>query len=191
MRNQYKLWFFSLDWIIYTKFQHSKKICARNFDFEKRISGGNLVLVPSTTLVRNRVRSSWSNYSIVWMREKVSYQVLRRRYSQIYAPIYTVQRKFMLQNCEVSISFLCGDQICCRSWSIIARAYGISIVTENFRIFITEKKKVGRKKIYPPPPPPKTFVGGYFLMRRTFVIYKDATSSLPNLGRGAPREHIV
>ena len=78
--------FFSLNWIIYTKFQHSKKICARNFDFEKRISGGNLVLVPSTTLVRNRVRSSWSNLTIVWMRGKVSYQVLRRRYSQIYAP---------------------------------------------------------------------------------------------------------
>ena len=94
------------------------------------------------------------------MREKVSYQVLRRRYSQIYAPIYTVQRIFMLQNCEVSISFLCGDQKCCISWSIIARAYGISIVTENFRIFMTEKKKVGRKKILPPPPPPKTFVVG-------------------------------
>ena len=27
-------------------------------------------------------------------------------------------------------------------------------------------------------------VGGYFLMRRTFVIYKDATSSLPNLHQG-------
>ena len=26
--------------------------------------------------------------------------------------------------------------------------------------------------------------GGYFLMRRTFVIYKDATSSLPNLHQG-------
>jgi hypothetical protein len=26
--------------------------------------------------------------------------------------------------------------------------------------------------------------GGYFLMSRTFVIYKDATSSLPNLHRG-------
>ena len=88
------------------------------------------------------------------MREKVSYQVLRRRYSQIYAPIYTVQRKFMLQNCEVSISFLCGDQKCCRSWSIIARAYGISIVTENFRIFMTEKKS-REKKILPPPPPKK------------------------------------
>ena len=63
MRNQYKLWIFSLDWIIFTKFQHSKKICACSFDFEKRISRGNLVLVSSTTLVRNRVRSSWSNLS--------------------------------------------------------------------------------------------------------------------------------
>ena len=26
--------------------------------------------------------------------------------------------------------------------------------------------------------------GGYFLIRRTFVIYKDATSSLPNLHQG-------
>ena len=26
--------------------------------------------------------------------------------------------------------------------------------------------------------------GGYLLMRRTFVIYKDATSSLPNLHQG-------
>ena len=26
--------------------------------------------------------------------------------------------------------------------------------------------------------------GGYFLMRRTFVIYKDVSSSLPNLHQG-------
>jgi hypothetical protein len=34
------------------------------------------------------------------------------------------------------------------------------------------------------PMPRRVFSRGYFLMRRTFVIYKDATSSLPNLHQG-------
>ena len=42
----------------------------------------------------------------------------------------------------------------------------------------------GRGGVYPPPAPNPSSWGGYFLMSRTFVICKDATSSLPNLPQG-------
>ncbi len=43
----------------------------------------------------------------------------------------------------------------------------------------------GGGKTPPPPPHDEGFgAGGYFLMSRTFVICKDATSSLPNLPKG-------
>ncbi len=61
-----------------------ENMCARSYALNKCRSKENFVLVPSTSSVRNRIRSSWSNLRIVWLSGKLSNHDLQQRCSRTF-----------------------------------------------------------------------------------------------------------